>query len=37
MTGRKGNDTYVVDNIGDRVVEDLSAGTDLVQTRMALT
>lgn len=33
MTGGQGNDTYVVDHIGDVVVEDfLANGTDLVQS-----
>ncbi|HSI22053.1 MAG TPA: putative Ig domain-containing protein [Methylophilaceae bacterium] len=32
MTGNAGNDTYVVDNVGDLVVEAAAEGTDLVQS-----
>jgi Ca2+-binding RTX toxin-like protein len=35
LVGRGGNDTYVVDDAGDVVVETLAAGTDTVQTEMA--
>ncbi len=35
MIGLAGNDTYVVDDIGDVVVEGLNAGTDTVETLMA--
>ena len=31
LTGGAGNDTYVVDDIGDSVVEAAGSGTDLVQ------
>ena len=32
LTGGAGNDTYVVDNVGDVVVENADEGTDLVQS-----
>ena len=32
MVGLAGNDTYVVDDIGDVVVEALNEGTDTVET-----
>ena len=35
MIGLAGNDTYVVDDIGDVVIEGLNAGTDTVETLMA--
>jgi Ca2+-binding RTX toxin-like protein len=34
MSGGAGNDTFVVDNVGDLVTEALGAGTDLVQTSL---
>jgi len=37
MAGGAGNDTYVVDNIGDIVTEALNAGTDLVQSGITYT
>jgi Ca2+-binding RTX toxin-like protein len=37
LTGGAGNDTYVVDNMGDVVVENLSEGTDLVQSSVTYT
>jgi Ca2+-binding RTX toxin-like protein len=37
LGGGLGNDTYVVDNIGDVVTENLSAGTDLVQSNITYT
>ncbi|WP_433769722.1 peroxidase family protein [Pseudomonas putida] len=35
MNGGAGNDTFVVDNVGDTVVEALNGGTDLVQTSLS--
>lgn len=35
MAGRLGNDTYVVDNAGDMVVESRNQGTDSVETVLA--
>ncbi|MGZ8335788.1 MAG: M10 family metallopeptidase C-terminal domain-containing protein, partial [Allosphingosinicella sp.] len=35
LVGGAGDDIYVVDNLGDQVVEDLSAGTDEVHTALA--
>jgi Ca2+-binding RTX toxin-like protein len=35
MNGGSGNDTFVVDNVGDTVIEALNGGTDLVQTSLA--
>ena len=35
MVGLNGNDTYVVDDLLDVVVEAAGAGTDTVQTEMA--
>jgi len=35
MAGGTGNDTYLVDDVGDVVVEDASAGTDTVRTGLA--
>ncbi|HEY8260713.1 MAG TPA: calcium-binding protein, partial [Methylosinus sp.] len=37
MAGGAGNDTYVVDNVGDIVTEDLNAGTDLAQSGITYT
>ncbi|PWK39393.1 peroxidase family protein [Pseudomonas sp. OV226] len=34
MNGGSGNDTFVVDNVGDTVIEALNGGTDLVQTSL---
>ena len=35
MSGGSGNDTYIVDNVGDVVVENLNEGTDLVKVGIA--
>ncbi|MFJ2685092.1 peroxidase family protein [Pseudomonas sp. NPDC087342] len=35
MNGGAGNDTFVVDNVGDTVIEAVGGGTDLVQTSLA--
>ena len=35
MSGGTGNDTYIVDNAGDVVTENLSEGTDTVNTNLA--
>ena len=35
MAGGAGNDTYIVDNAGDIVIEGLNAGTDIVRTSLA--
>ena len=37
MNGGAGNDTYVVDNVGDTVAEALNEGTDLVQSSVTYT
>jgi Ca2+-binding RTX toxin-like protein len=37
MSGGAGNDTYVVDNIGDVIVENASEGTDLVRAGVTYT
>lgn len=35
MAGGAGNDTYIVDNFGDNVIEAFNAGNDIVQTALA--
>ena len=37
MQGRAGNDTYIVDSIGDQVIEGVGEGTDTVQTAVSFT
>jgi Ca2+-binding RTX toxin-like protein len=36
MTGGLGNDTYVVDNVGDSVIENAGEGTDTIRTNLAV-
>lgn len=37
MIGGGGNDTYYVDNLGDRVIEDVGGGTDLVYSSVSFS
>ncbi|MEE4016111.1 Calx-beta domain-containing protein, partial [Roseibium sp. FZY0029] len=37
MSGGAGNDTYIVDNIGDTVIEQLGEGADLIRTSVGYT
>jgi Ca2+-binding RTX toxin-like protein len=37
LVGGAGNDTYVIDSLADMVVEDVGAGTDLVQSAVSIT
>lgn len=37
MIGGLGNDTYVVDNVGDVIIENANEGTDLVQSSVSYT
>jgi Ca2+-binding RTX toxin-like protein len=37
LIGGAGNDTYVVDNVGDAVTENVTEGTDLVQSSVTYT
>jgi Ca2+-binding RTX toxin-like protein len=37
LIGGSGNDTYIVDNVGDVALEDLNAGTDLIQSSVTYT
>jgi Ca2+-binding RTX toxin-like protein len=34
MTGREGDDTYVVDDLGDQIIETVNAGRDSVRSRV---
>ena len=37
LTGGMGNDVYLVDNVGDQVIENAGEGTDTVQSTVAFT
>ena len=37
LTGGKGNDIYIVDNIGDNIIENLNGGTDTIQSSVTYT
>ena len=37
MLGGTGDDTYVVDNVGDQVIEASAEGADLVQSSVSFT
>jgi Ca2+-binding RTX toxin-like protein len=37
MTGKGGNDTYVVDNIGDKVIEVAKGGTDTIESSITFS
>ncbi|MFI3195769.1 MAG: calcium-binding protein [Methylococcaceae bacterium] len=37
LAGGAGNDTYLVDNIGDQVIEETNSGIDTLQTAMSYT
>ncbi len=37
LVGGFGNDTYIVDNVGDVVVEDFNKGTDLIRSSVSYT
>ena len=37
MVGGTGNDIYVVDNVGDIVIEGAAAGTDTIQSSVSYT
>ena len=37
LIGGRGNDTYIVDNLGDSITEELNQGTDLVKSSVSWT